>query len=96
MTIWTDLTGIAFCLDYVDAGGISTRALRAGPPEGQDVIFLHGTSGHLEAFSRNIVPHVEAGFHARGEPPAEPGQLLGRDARGEEHVGLSLRVCSRT
>jgi 2-hydroxy-6-oxonona-2,4-dienedioate hydrolase len=26
------------------------------------VIFLHGTSGHLEAFSRNIVPHVKAGF----------------------------------
>ena len=23
---------------------------------------MHGTSGHLEAFSRNIVPHVKAGF----------------------------------
>ena len=30
--------------------------------EGEDVLFLHGTSGHLEAFTRNIVPHVEAGF----------------------------------
>jgi 2-hydroxy-6-oxonona-2,4-dienedioate hydrolase len=29
---------------------------------GQDVIMLHGTSGHLEAFSRNIVPHVRAGY----------------------------------
>ena len=62
MTIWTDLTGIAFRLDSVDAGGIATRALIAGPDDGQPVIFLHGTSGHLEAFSRNFVPHVNAGF----------------------------------
>lgn len=62
MSIWTDLTGTAFCLDMVDAGGIPTRALIAGPESGSDVIFMHGTSGHLEAFTRNIVPHVEAGF----------------------------------
>lgn len=62
MTIWTDLTGIAFRLDFVDAGGVPTRALIAGPEDGPPVIFLHGTSGHLEAFSRNIVPHVDAGF----------------------------------
>lgn len=62
MSIWTDLTGISFSLEFVDAGGVSTRALIAGPEDGQDVIFMHGTSGHLEAFSRNIVPHVEAGF----------------------------------
>jgi 2-hydroxy-6-oxonona-2,4-dienedioate hydrolase len=60
MSIWTDLTGIEFAVKQVDAGGIKTRALIAG--EGQDVIFLHGTSGHLEAFSRNIGPHVRAGF----------------------------------
>src|SRR3546814_12706890 len=58
MTIWTDLAGIGFRLDYVDAGGTRTRALIAG--EGQDIIALHGTSGHLEAFSRNHVPHVRA------------------------------------
>jgi 2-hydroxy-6-oxonona-2,4-dienedioate hydrolase len=69
MTIWTDLTGISFHLEVVDAGGVPTRALIAGPDLGVDadgdvpeVIFLHGTSGHLEAFSRNIVPHVQAGF----------------------------------
>ena len=60
MTIWTDLTGIEFCVKFVDAGDIRTRALVAG--EGEDVVMLHGTSGHLEAFSRNIVPHVKAGF----------------------------------
>lgn len=62
MTIWTDLTGIPFALDFVDAGGVRTRALTAGPKDGTPVVFLHGTSGHLEAFSRNIAPHVRAGL----------------------------------
>jgi len=60
LSIWTDLLALPFELSYVDAGGIPTRSLRAG--RGEDVVFLHGTSGHLEAFSRNIVPHVEAGY----------------------------------
>ena len=60
MSIWTDLSPIPFELSYVDVGGIQTRSLRAG--EGDDIVFLHGTSGHLEAFSRNIAAHVEAGF----------------------------------
>lgn len=60
MSIWTDLLGLEFQLKHVDAGGVKTRALISGA--GEDVIFLHGTSGHLEAFSRNIRPHVEAGF----------------------------------
>lgn len=62
MSIWTDLTGIPFCVDFVDAGGVRTRALTAGPDDGPPVVFLHGTSGHLEAFSRNIGPHVAAGL----------------------------------
>jgi len=56
MTIWTELTSLEFQLDSVDAGGVSTRSLRAGT--GQDVVFLHGTSGHLEAFARNIRAHA--------------------------------------
>jgi 2-hydroxy-6-oxonona-2,4-dienedioate hydrolase len=60
MSIWTDLTGIDFAVRHVDADGVKTRALIAG--DGEDVIFLHGTSGHLEAFSRNFVPHVKAGY----------------------------------
>lgn len=60
MSIWTDLSPVPFDLSYVDVGGIPTRSLRAG--EGDDIVFLHGTSGHLEAFCRNIEAHVEAGF----------------------------------
>lgn len=60
MTAWLDLTGIPFCVDWVDADGVPTRRLVAG--EGPDVVFLHGTSGHLEAFTRNFAAHVEAGY----------------------------------
>lgn len=62
MSIWTDLTGIDFEVETVDAGGVPTRALIAGEEGRPDVVFLHGTSGHLEAFTRNIRPHVEAGY----------------------------------
>lgn len=60
MSIWNDLTGIPFKVDFVNANGVTTRALIAG--EGEDVLFMHGTSGHLEAFTRNIVAHVKAGY----------------------------------
>ncbi|WP_432837749.1 alpha/beta fold hydrolase [Dactylosporangium sp. CA-092794] len=55
MSIWTDLTlrtGLDFRHTFVDAGGVRTRAVQCG--RGEAVVFLHGTSGHLEAFSRNL------------------------------------------
>lgn len=57
MTIWSELTPTPFKIDFVDAAGISTRSLRAG--HGQAVVFLHGTSGHLEAFTRNVSAHAD-------------------------------------
>ncbi len=62
MTIWTELTGTDFCVRTVDAGGVPTRALLAGPVDGEPVVMLHGTSGHLEAFVRNVPAHARAGF----------------------------------
>jgi len=59
-TAWLDLTGIEYSVLWVDAGGVATRSLQAG--DGPDVVFLHGTSGHLEAFTRNIGAHVRAGY----------------------------------
>jgi 2-hydroxy-6-oxonona-2,4-dienedioate hydrolase len=56
-TIWTELTGTEFRLTTVDAGGVATRSLQAG--SGEPVIFLHGTSGHLEAFTRNLGAHAD-------------------------------------
>jgi 2-hydroxy-6-oxonona-2,4-dienedioate hydrolase len=52
MTIWTELTGTAFEVSYAPISGTPTRVLRAG--QGPDVVLLHGTSGHLEAFVRNV------------------------------------------
>ncbi|MTV24651.1 alpha/beta fold hydrolase [Nitriliruptoraceae bacterium ZYF776] len=69
MTLWTDLTGVEFAVRFVDvtpsgwpadADVVPTRALVAG--DGPDVVFTHGTSGHLEAFSRNVAVHVAAGY----------------------------------
>ena len=60
MSAWLDLTGVDFAVHTIDAGGIPTRRLVAG--QGPDVVFLHGTSGHLEAFTRNFVAHVQAGY----------------------------------
>jgi 2-hydroxy-6-oxonona-2,4-dienedioate hydrolase len=57
MTIWTELMRTPFSLGFVDAGGVPTRTLRAG--SGDPVVFLHGTSGHLEAFARNIPAHAQ-------------------------------------
>lgn len=62
MTFWTDLTGTPFSLMSVDAGGVPTRSLQAGPTGGEPVVMLHGTSGHLEAFLRNVPAHAAAGF----------------------------------
>ena len=84
MTAWTDLLGLPFSVDELDVGGIPTRTLRAG--EGPDVVFLHGTSGHLEAFTRNIRAHVEAGYrvhavdmlgHGYTGKPSRPYEIPG-------------------
>ena len=64
MSIWTELSPIAFRVEYVDANGVATRTLRAGNPDAAAVVFLHGTSGHLEAFTRNVVAHAEYDVHA--------------------------------
>ncbi|QWF22766.1 alpha/beta hydrolase [Nocardioides sp. LMS-CY] len=57
-TIWAELADLDFSLSTVDAAGVPTRSLRAGDGA-EAVIFLHGTSGHLEAFVRNLRPHAE-------------------------------------
>lgn len=58
-SVWTDLQGVAFEQAYVDAGGIRTRYLRAGTKGKPALIFLHGTGGHAEAYSRNLEAHGE-------------------------------------
>lgn len=55
-SLWTHLNQKPFALDYVDAGGIRTRYVEAGPKDAPAVIMLHGTAGSLENFAANIGP----------------------------------------
>lgn len=52
VSIWAELNRVPHQVGHVDVDGVSTRVLRAG--SGPDVVLLHGTGGHLEAYSRNI------------------------------------------
>lgn len=81
MTIWTELTDVEFTLTHIDAGGLRTRTLQAG--HGEAVVMLHGTSGHLEAFARNIAElseHVACHAidmmgHGYTESPGQPYRI---------------------
>lgn len=52
MTLWTELQDLEYSLYYLDAGGVKTRVLEAG--NGEPLILLHGTGGHIEAYGRNM------------------------------------------
>jgi pimeloyl-ACP methyl ester carboxylesterase len=54
-TLWLDLAGAE--VRFYDVGGIRTRALEAG--SGPALLMMHGSSGHAEAFARNVVPLSE-------------------------------------
>lgn len=55
-SIWTALREVDFRQGYIDAGGIRTRYVVAGPADGPVVVLLHGTGGHWETFARNLGP----------------------------------------
>lgn len=52
MSIWSDLGGLDYSIRHVQVGPWSTRVLECG--EGEPFILMHGTGGHLEAFTRNL------------------------------------------
>jgi len=52
-SIWGELADVEHELRHVDVGGVRTRVLRAGST-GPDLVLLHGTGGHLEAYARDI------------------------------------------
>jgi 2-hydroxy-6-oxonona-2,4-dienedioate hydrolase len=52
LSIWGDLLGVELRQRFVDAGGIRTRVIEAG--DGPALVMVHGTGGHLEAYSRNL------------------------------------------
>lgn len=52
LSIWSDLIDVPVRHHHVAANGVRTRVMEAG--EGPPLILVHGTGGHLEAYSRNI------------------------------------------
>jgi 2-hydroxy-6-oxonona-2,4-dienedioate hydrolase len=52
ISIWAELADVDHELRHVDVHGVRTRVLRAG--SGPDLVLLHGTGGHLEAYARDI------------------------------------------
>lgn len=71
MTVWTDLGHLPIAIRYEQVGGWTTRTMVCGT--GPALILMHGTGGHLEAFSRNVAPLAE---HFRVIAYDFPGQGL--------------------
>ena len=57
ISIWGELADVDHELRHIDVGGVRTRVLRAG--SGPDLVLLHGTGGHLEAYARDIAGLAE-------------------------------------
>lgn len=53
-SIWAHMMQTPFRQDYIEAGGVRTRFVQAGPKDAPVVIMLHGTAGTWECFSANI------------------------------------------
>jgi 2-hydroxy-6-oxonona-2,4-dienedioate hydrolase len=103
VSIWSDLVGLPVRQYFVDAAGIRTRVAEAG--DGPPLVFVHGTGGHLEAYSRNfaglcehfrVLTYDMAG-HGFSDKPDRPytidflsDHLIGLlDALGLERANLS-------
>lgn len=53
-SIWAQLDNVAFTQGYVDAGGVKTRYVNAGPKDAPVVIMIHGMGGTWENFIGNF------------------------------------------
>jgi len=59
-TVWNELAGLDYSIRHVSVGSWSTRVLESGA--GTPFILMHGTGGHLEAFTKNLRALVGAGY----------------------------------
>lgn len=59
MSLWPEMAVGEFSLKTIDAGGVRTRYLEAGRPDAPAIVFVHGTGGHLETFTRNVFAHAK-------------------------------------
>jgi len=57
--VWVALSATPHSLSFVQAGPWRTRVLQAGPADGEALILMAGTGGHLEAYAHNIAAFAE-------------------------------------
>lgn len=55
-SVWQYLMDVPHRIGFVDAAGVRTRYLAAGPDDAPVVVMLHGATGSLEYFCANIGP----------------------------------------
>ena len=100
MSMWLDMVGCPYRLDMVDAGGIRTRFLEAGPADQPVLIFLHGSGGYLEAYLKNIAAHAGRfrvlavdmlghGFTDKPDHPYEPRHYVEHLVAFMDAMGVS-------
>ncbi|ATW03520.1 alpha/beta hydrolase [Sphingorhabdus sp. YGSMI21] len=53
-SIWAYMDNLAFTQGYIDAGGIRTRYVNAGPKDAPVVVMIHGMGGSWENFTANF------------------------------------------
>jgi len=58
-SVWQDLANVEFKQGWRDAGGVRTRYLCSGQDDKPLLVFLHGSAGHAEAYTRNLKAHAE-------------------------------------
>jgi 2-hydroxy-6-oxonona-2,4-dienedioate hydrolase len=58
-SIWNDLNQVQFSQGFLQAGPYRTRYLHAGDRSKPTLLFMHGITGHAEAYVRNIAAHAE-------------------------------------
>jgi 2-hydroxy-6-oxonona-2,4-dienedioate hydrolase len=59
VTVWAALSATAHAISYIQVGPWRTRVLQAGPADGEPLVLLAGTGGHLEAYAHNIRAFAE-------------------------------------
>lgn len=81
-SIWSHLKTTTLRQGWVDAGGIGTRYVQAGPADAPALVMLHGTGGTWECFSAILEEHskhfncfaidfVGSGFSDKPDTPYE-------------------------
>jgi 2-hydroxy-6-oxonona-2,4-dienedioate hydrolase len=58
-SVWSDLNQVEFSQGFLQAGPYRTRYLHCGDVSKPTLLLLHGTTGHAEAYVRNLRSHGE-------------------------------------